>query len=81
MFDLKNVDVKALRNDLVKNAVIIVVARVIRFYLTETALAGGASNVLSYLSHDDSFTYPLVCTLLGFTFFHVVVSPSLSQMQ
>jgi len=80
MFNLKNVDVKALRNDLIKNAVIIVVARVIRFYLTEASLAG-ASNVMSVLSHDDSFTYPLVCTLLGFTFFHVVVSPSLAQMQ
>ena len=78
MLDLKNVDVKALRNDLIKNAVIIVFARLVRYYLLENHMSG-VGDVSSALPTD--FVYGLVFTLLGFVFFHVVVSPAVSQMQ
>lgn len=77
MFDLKNVDVKSLRTDLVKNTTILVLARLLSFYLVENA--GSTPDIMG--AFDPKWVYGLVFTLLGFVFFHVVVNPTLSKME
>jgi len=71
-----NVDVKALKTDLVKNAVIIIASRLIRYYLLEQH--AGLGEMSQALPTD--FVYGLVFTLLAFVLFHVVVNPQLQKM-
>ncbi len=73
----KNVDVAALKTDLVKNAVIIVMSRLIRYYLLEHSSMGSMGSIGNALPTD--FVYGLVFTLLSFVFFHLVVNPQLRK--
>jgi hypothetical protein len=75
MFDTKNVDTKGLRMDLIKNTVIVVVSRMLKFYLVDNA--GGKADGAQLFNQD--FVYSLVFLLLAFVFFHVVVNPSLQN--
>jgi len=74
--DFSNVDVKTLKIDLVKNATIIVVSRLLRYYLVEQP-AGLGSMAQAF---DTNFLYTLVFTLLAFVMFHLVVNPNLQKM-
>jgi hypothetical protein len=78
MFDLKNVDVKALRTDLIKNALILVVVRLLRYYVLENA-GNGVGRFSSVMPND--FLYTLVFTLTGFVLFWVVVQPQVAKLQ
>lgn len=71
MFDLKKVDMKSLRMDLIKNALIVIVARLVKFYLVDTQGKGG--DVTTVFNQD--FIYSIVFLLLGFAVFWVVVEP------
>lgn len=71
MFDSTKIDVKSLKFDLVKNAVVVIVARILKFYVVDNA--GGKGDVSKVF--DQDFVYSLVFLLLGFTVFWVVVNP------
>lgn len=71
MFDFKNVDMVALKTDLLKNVVVIIVARVLKFYLSE----GGQGDLLAVLTSQE-FIYSMVFVLVGFTAFHVLAHPT-----
>lgn len=75
MFDTKNVDTKGLRMDLIKNTVIVIISRMLKFYLVDNA--GGKADGSQLFNQD--FVYSLVFLLLGFVFFHVVVNPALQN--
>jgi len=75
MFDTKNVDTKGLRMDLIKNTVIVIISRMLKFYLVDNA--GGKADSSQLFNQD--FVYSLVFLLLGFVFFHVVVNPALQN--
>lgn len=75
MFDTKNVDSKALKLDLVKNAVVVVVSRMLKFYFVDNA--NGKADSAQLFNQD--FVYSLVFLLAAFVFFHVVVNPSLQK--
>jgi hypothetical protein len=67
----KNVDVRSLRNDLVKNAMIIVVSRVLTYFVQQRNPVSGVD--LSKL-FDPEWTYSLVFTLVGFVLYHLLVN-------
>lgn len=73
MFDSSKIDSKALKVDLVKNAVIVIVSRILKFYVVDNA--GGKADPAQLFNQD--FVYSLVFLLMGFVFFHVVVNPVL----
>ena len=69
--DSKNVDVRSLRNDLVKNAMIIVVSRVLTYFVQQRNPVSGID--LNKL-FDPEWTYSLVFTLVGFVLYHLLVN-------
>jgi len=75
MFDSSKVNTKDMRTDLVKNAVVVIVSRLLKFYVLDNA-SGKADQ--SQLFNQD-FVYSLVFLLLGFVAFYVVVQPAMGQ--
>ena len=71
MFDAKSVDMAAMKHDLLKNIVVVIVARVLKFYLVED----GRGDLVSILTSQD-FLMGLAFVLLGFAVFHGVVNPA-----
>jgi hypothetical protein len=72
MFDSSKVNVKDMRTDLIKNAVVVLVSRVLKFYVLENASGKGDAQLF-----NQDFVYSLVFLLLGFVAFHVVVQPAI----
>lgn len=75
MFDSSKVNVKDMRTDLVKNTVIVLVSRLLKFYVLENA--GGKGDASQLFSQD--FVYNLVFILLSLVCFYVVVQPAMVQ--
>lgn len=74
MFDLKKVDVKSLRQDLIKNAVVIILARLIKFYVIDRQ--GDIGSIGDFPSaFNQEFVYSAFFLLIGFAVFWVVVEP------
>lgn len=73
MFDSSKVDTKSMRTDLVKNAVVVIVSRILKFYVLENAT--GKTDVQLF---NQDFVYSLVFLLLGFVAFHVIVAPAMA---
>ena len=71
MFELKNVDMKSLRMDLIKNSLIVIVARLIKFYVVDTQGKGG--DVTTVFNQD--FIYSTVFLLLAFGVFWMIFEP------
>ena len=74
--DFKNVDVKALKTDLVKNATIMIVSQVLRFYLASNSEQSQKSLMSILTDNNNDFTYHVILTLLAFVVYHVVVVPA-----
>jgi hypothetical protein len=74
MFDSSKVNVANLKVDVVKNATAIVICRILRFYLVESA--NGKTPTMQLF--DQEFVYSLVFLLLGFVFYNVAVAPTLN---
>ena len=72
MFDLTKVDMKSLKIDLIKNALVVIVARLIKFYVVDTQGKGGDVSVV----FNQDFIYSTVFLLLGFVVYWVVFEPS-----
>jgi hypothetical protein len=72
MLDNSKVDVKGMRTDLVKNAVVVIVSRVLKYYVLENA-----SGKMDAQLFNQDFVYSLVFLLLGFVAFYVVVQPAI----
>ena len=72
MFDSSKVDVKSMRTDLIKNAVVVLVSRILKFYVLENASGKSTAQLF-----DQDFVYSLVFLLLGFVAFWVVVQPAI----
>jgi len=70
MLDFKNVDMSALKTDLLKNLLVIVVARVLKFYLMD----GGSGDLVGVLTSQE-FLYSTGFVLLGLAVFWVLVQP------
>jgi hypothetical protein len=71
MLDMKKVDTKSMRMDLIKNAVIVIVARLVKFYVIDTQGKGG--DVMTVFNQE--FVYSVVFLLLGFAVFWLAVEP------
>ena len=61
-----------LKMDLVKNATVVIMSRLLKFYLVDNV--SGKGDVTQVFNQD--FVYSLVFLLLAFVFFHVVVYPA-----
>jgi hypothetical protein len=73
MFDSSKVNTKDMRTDLVKNAVVVIVSRILKFYVLENA--SGKTDVQLF---NQDFVYSLVFLLLGFVAFYVIVQPAMA---
>ena len=73
MFDSSKVNTKDMRTDLIKNAVVVIVSRLLKFYVLDNA-SGKGEQVF-----NQDFVYSLVFLLLGFVAFYVVVQPAMGQ--
>ncbi len=76
MFDLKKVDMKSLRSDVLKIFTMLVVARLIKFWVVDTRGKGG--DVFPVF--DQDFIYSTAFTLIGFAAFWVLVEPFVREV-
>lgn len=76
MFDLKKVDMKSLKSDLTKFAIMLVVARLIKFWVVDTQGRGGDVTI----AFSQDFLYSSVFTLVGFAVFWLVIEPNMRDL-
>ena len=70
MFDTKKINMVALKTDLVKNATVVVVSRLLKYMLVD--------NRKGELFNQE-FVYSLVFLLLGFVAYHVAVTTNVDM--